>query len=379
MKRRQLVGALGLVSSAGCLRFATGGDGTETPTGTSTPFGEGSGVTAGAESTGTTEEGTVAPADVSYPLGLSEDGVEALLADAHLNELVGRSFQVAYTTADLTHGRIPMDRTVLVDNGSALAEMTYQGPVELYSSANGNFWREDLGDIVTYGQARGAFNLGQITLNLRLRHLINAGAWKPPTPEERDGRIVFRIQADGVDEPNGLKTEFQFSSLEAFVAEGLVDDEGIIRSLSAEYEGQDLTEDGGVVKWQFTYELGSIGEVAVSEPDWLATAEEEAPEVDAAITDDQQFIEMEFISGNPILPDTRVVLLDRESNRNLGVRDVEEAFEAGSTIYFWMQDDGLQWQRGSRPSDISPQLLDGRYGFWMLRGSLEYFGGIELG
>ena len=83
--------------------------------------------------------------------------------------------------------------------------------------------------------------------------------------------------------------------------------------------------------------------------------------------------------GNAIIPGTAVVLWDEATRRNWGWRENREPFEAGTTVYLWMEDDRLRWQRGSRPADAAPQPLDGSYGFWMHRGGAEYFGNIQLG
>lgn len=381
MNRRELLGTFALVGSAGCLRLATGGDSTDTPTAQPVPGTTSNGPATGQTATATAGEQTETAtpfADLDYPIGLSDEGVGPLLADAHLNELVGRSFEIEWSSVNRTRGRIAEQRRYRVDEGVALGSWSYQGPISLYASTAGGFWREDLGDVVTYGRDRNPFDLGHIVLNGRLRQVIRAGVWERPTVQSGDGGPVFHIRADGVDDPGPLNEEFEFSSMETFTAEGRVTEDGILRELVAEFEGRDRTDEDRLFRWRFTYELGSLDQVSVTEPDWFATAQEEAPAVSATITDDGQFVEMVHDGGNAILPDTNVVLYDRDNRQNWGYAENREPFEADTTVYLWMEDDRLRWQRGSRPTDASPQPLDRSLAFWMHRGGAEYFGAIEL-
>jgi MFS family permease len=87
-------------------------------------------------------------------------------------------------------------------------------------------------------------------------------------------------------------------------------------------------------QWQFTYEFGSHGDVSVSEPEWFSTAQAEAPDVSATITDHGQFIEMEHAGGNSILPGTDVVLFDRDAIRALVAFRFAFSFGKNSVIIF---------------------------------------------
>lgn len=88
--------------------------------------------------------------------------------------------------------------------------------------------------------------------------------------------------------------------------------------------------------------------------------------------------EFEPQGGNPVEPDTNVVIYGREGRGNWGSRDNQEPFEAGETVSLWMEDDRLRWNRGGRPSNANPQSLDRRLAFWMHRHGAEYFGNVEL-
>lgn len=388
MRRRGLMAALITGSLSGCLRLSSNGDADQSPTGetptgvTSTPSATNNDPTTPEteDPSPTPEQATDTPAgdgSISYPLGLSEDGVDSLLADAHLNELVGTAFDLNWSMANLTRGEILLKREYEVEDGSALGKWSFQGPIEMHSSAQGSFWREDLGDVVTYGQDRRAFDLAHITKNQRLRQLIRTGDWAAPTPEERDGETVFRIQADGVDEGKPLANEFEVESIESFGADGLVDENGVIRELTAEYEGQHLSKNR-LFKWRFSYGLGSLGQVSVPDPEWLSTAKNQAPDVSASITENDELLEFQHSGGNAILPETNVTLYDRDRRRNWGTGEIVDPLSAGTTVYFWMENDQLRWQRNERPTGVSAQPLDGRYGFWMHRAGAEYFGNIEL-
>lgn len=365
--RRQAVAVIGAAVGSGCLRFAGGNDDDPSPTVTpaaTSPTGQ--------PSPEPTTAGRDRDLSSRYPAGLSDDGVEAFLADTHTNALANRPFRTTWTEANVTLGRAYQQRDYRVQGGAAIGEWSHQGPITMYRSSDGGFWREDLGDRVTYGEHRAGFNLDDLTWNHQLRWLFLAGSWEEPTVEREGEPIRFGISATGTDEPAALLEEFEARSLETFEAQGIVDERGVVHSLSAEFQARSRDADR-LLTFRLRYSIDSIGQVEVTEPDWLSTAKDRAPDVTADIVDDGQYVEMIFESGNPILPRTNLTLYDQDRQRNAGVRDLENPLEAGQVYYLYLEDESLQVSRGGRPADASPAPLDGNYALWAHRNGAEYF------
>ena len=119
--------------------------------------------------------------------------------------------------------------------------------------------------------------------------------------------------------------------------------------------------------------------MSLSEPDWVDTARQRAPEVEARLADDGHFVEFQHTEGNAILPGTRAVLWDGTENRNLAGGVIDDPIESGTTLFLWPENGGLRWQRDGRPSAVDPQPPDGQYVLWMHRNGAEYFGTVSLG
>lgn len=369
MHRRRLLAAVGATGVAGCLRLA-GGDGTDTPGATD----DGAASSPDDASGGGTDQD--AEGEAELPTGLSEDGVSALLVDNHVNALADTTFRGVWQERNVTLSAVPVYRESRVGEAAALVEWLDGSDIEMYSTREGNYWRQPTGTGGTYGRNRGTFDFQRVARSRDLRKLVQAGDWNPPSTAASGSGVA--ITADGYDDVAPLEEEFEIERLESFSAEGRVREDGVITSLQVELEFVSRDDDR-LFAFEVRHEVSDVGGVSVTTPDWYETATEQAPEVDASITDDGQFVEMHHRGGNAILPGTNVVLYDRDPGRNWGSRENVDAFEPGTTLFLWMEGEELRWQRGRRPSVASPEPLDGRYGFWMHRSGAEYFGNVELG
>lgn len=368
MHRRRLlctVGSLGVAGLGGCLRL----NGGETTTATSTAR-----MTTADGDVGDADTTTAADEPASYPVGIDDDGVYALLVDNHVNTLVDATFTENWTSVNRTRGETTESMSVQVDDGHALMERGTGVDLQIYYHADGGFWREDLGSRETYGQDRRGYDVEWVTKSRDLRQLVVAGDWNAPT--WTGGR--YEITATGTQNPAGLEREYEATSIESFDATGFVTAEGILTELTVDFEFVHETEDR-LYAVRVEHRVTDIGLSSVSEPSWYGTATNRAPQVDVRVDDANEYVVFEHRGGNPIEPDTNVVLYDRENRRNWGYRDNRDPFEAGDVVYLWMdQNDQLQWRRGSRPTTASPQSLDRQLAFWMHRHGAEYFGNVEL-
>ncbi len=366
-----------LVGITGCLRLSDEGgstattrpptlDVTDTATRTATETAPDTATTAQSEE------------PLGKPWGLKDDGVESYLADGHGNELSGTSFTSSWRLTDITNGETREAKKAFVGEGGALERWQDGSAIDMYRTADGSFWRQDVGGTSTYGHQRYRLDRQQLSRSRQLRRLILAGQWEPPTETDRR---TFAIEANGVGETEELKRDWRFQAKEvvSFAASGEVRPDGIITAFTAELSL--LREDDGqdrLVKLRVDFRTTDVGSTDASNPDWYSTAVEQAPDVSARITDDGDFVEMVHGGGSSMLPGTDVVLYDRDGRGNWGYSQLREPVEAGTTLYLWMEDDEFRWNRGSKPADADPTPLDGRYGFWMHREGAEYFGNIEL-
>lgn len=377
MNRREALAALGVVGLAGCLRLQGGGGERPTTGRTTEPPANTRTLTAAKADT---DAGTATPGAGTYPTGLSEEGVSAFLFDTHERELARTSFSVDWTRIDLLEETVRRRQHYDVETGFALGTWTYDrgGPVTIFRSNEGGFWREELGDEYTYGEARHGYSIDKVLWRGWLEPVLGAGTWsEPSTVRERDP-ATWRVETTSFDETGAVPGHFR-GQLAGLSASMTVDERGIIHSLEAEFEATDTNVDR--VRQRLTFAVDAIGDVSVSEPSWLATAKERRPRVSAALTDDRNFVRFTLESGNALEPETVFTVYDELDRRNtIGYR-LRDPVEPDETVYLYKEQEGPfhgQLARGSRPSNAEPVTLSSEYHMWADRGVSEYFGTVDL-
>lgn len=385
MDRRQLLALLASTGTAGCLRMVGSGQsspnqgttvlvdgeaGETAPTATTTP--------AAAETS--PETGASPSSQQGYPAGLSDDGVSVVLFDSHKRELAQTSFHTTFTAINLQNNELKQQRDYEVDTGFALGSWLFDdgGPVTMFRSHEGGFWREDLGSKFTYGEARQGYSINRVTWGSWLEPVISAGQWGEPTTIQEGNPPLWQVETIGFAETGSVPGWFT-GTLEALSGSLTVGPRGIIYKLDAEFEASKLH--GGVAHFEIKYRVDSVGEVSVSQPSWLPTAKDRRPEVTAALTDDRKFVRWTLESGNPIEPNTRCSIHDNNARAGAINYFLRDPIEPGETVYFYKEQEELhagQIARGSRPSDASPVTLDSEYHTWADRNGTEYFGTIQL-
>lgn len=374
MNRRRILCALVPLSGAGCLRLSGGQNDTSTEEQTRST--SKAAMTTQASTRTETEDSTDTETDLEYPPGLGPDTVYDYLPDTHVGALSLTSFTEVWKSTNVTRSHMRMHRTSHVDDGSALIQWNDGSGIEKYSTRSDQYWRQSLGNGATYGKDRGRFRFRKHSRTDKLRRFIRAGSWNPPTVDESTN--TFEITADGYDDVEGLKQSWwRVEEMKSFSAEGNVNESGVITRLHVEFEFVPEHVDR-VYEAHVRHRVKNIGEVTVTEPDWYETAEQRAPDVTARITDDQQFIEMRHRGGNPIVQGTANAISKRGMYDDWEWGHNDEPIEAGTTLYFWIEDGKPQWKRGSRPHYADPVTLDGQYEFKMMRNGAHYFR-IKLG
>lgn len=349
MQRRHVLGILGTALSGGCLRL---------------------------EGSETTPASNTHPA---YPTGLSDDGVSALLYGSHNRALDERNFHTEFTEIDLQDSNIKQQRSYDVDSPFAIGRWAYDqgGEVTMFRSSDGGLWRENLGNRFTYGEAREGYSAEQLTWRSWIQPTLRSGVWDSPEEIREDGEPLWEIETTGYE--TGSVPGYYRGQLEGLSASVTVGPQGIIRSVTAEFEG--VRPDIERYNVRFEYSVDLTSRVSVSEPDWVVRAKERRPRVNAVLTDDRHFVRFTLDSGNQIEPESYITVHDETTNLGAITYVLDDPIETGETVFLYKQEtEGPhqgQLARGSRPKNASPLALENEYHIWAAR-SVEYFGTVGL-
>lgn len=374
MNRRALLGFLGMAGTGGCLRL-TGAEATTSSTATTaTP----TAATRTTEASTTETEATAAAP--SLPSGLSEDGVSDYLFDFHLRELGQRSFATNWTLLNRREEQVKQRREYRVGDAGAVGSWTFDqgGPVSMFRTTDGGFWREDLGDDYTYGETRQGYDMERLTLASWVRAFVRGGAWSAPSLVRRESPARWEAELTGAEDDAAVPGWFS-GTVESLSGTMVVDERGFIRSLDGE-----MTASGtnvGRVEYGVRYAVDSVDEVTVSEPAWVSTAKDRRPRVSMAVTDDERAVRLTHESGVPIEANTNLVIYDDAARRNEISYRLREPIQSGETVYLYTEQGGGfngQLSRGSAPTSSNAIRLDSEYHAWADRSSAEYFGTVSL-
>ncbi|NHN41920.1 hypothetical protein G9C85_09800 [Halorubellus sp. JP-L1] len=375
-QRRTLLSAVGaLAGTAGCLRLS--GEETAT-TGDGMAGSDAAGAsTAATDETGTaTGDGAATASEPSFPPYVSEDGTRDGLADVHRSVLWRTSYELDFRIVDLNEGRVQHAWRTRHEDGRAAKSLQDGSRLHaFYDDADeGPYWRQDVGDGYTYGQARvHAMTQEKLLTETRwVEGFLKAGDWSSAELRE-DG--LARVTAPGVEWPKSLPNWFPVREVREFEGELLVRESGTVAALTVEFEFEtNRVED--VQRRRVELRTRDLGAVSVPTPDWLGTARERAPTASVSLAEDASAIVVEQTDGNPMRPGTKVVLYDRRNRRNAGTTELDDPVEPGGRLYlsFDGDGDGARLTRDPPTADDVAHPIEGEYDLWCRRGPFEYFG-----
>ncbi|WP_439026650.1 hypothetical protein [Haloarchaeobius sp. DT45] len=382
MRRRRALSLLGgaLFSISGCLRLDQGG---ATATRTDTPGSRSATATATGTrmetaTAGTTSETTAEPVEPSYPMGLSEDGATSVLFTSHVRTLLQTSFRASWTKLDVTDTEIMWQKEYEVDTGSAVGRWTRRGgggDVTIFRDGSEAFWREDLGDRVTYGEDGEGFDIATVTWAVEIRGLLDVFSWGTPELVQRSPG-VWRIEATGFEDGAVSPGHFDGPLVGLDAAQLEVTEDGVIRSAEATYQVRP-PDSGDTRRFASEYTVDSVGDGSVTDPPWLADAKEDAPVLSASLTDDRRFCRIEIASGNRIEGGSRLKLSDMEGPGRTVV-PLERPVEPGVPVYIYKDEERFSGfvaggiARGSVPSGVSPEPFESTYEVSAVRKTTTY-------
>lgn len=299
------------------------------------------------------ETQTPAPA---YPPGLGSNGPSEFLLDNHLNNLLTTSFTMTNTRENITESNIMDDTEVRYQSGRALQFERARRPyVDKFIVPNESriTWRTEIdreqayGDVYRSGQSRvrELIEAGKDRFSL-LYWAVQGGSYEEPIWDPDDE--VFRITANALEDADLVRSVFRTDSIEQFTASGTVSPEGIVRSLEVDV---DIIRDGTLVNVNTEYRISDIGETSVT-ANWVSIARNEAPEIEASVEDNRQYLVMENIGAQPTIPKTVLYLKDQS-------KSLDTQIPTGSSLYAAIdQNSNLRVEIGSRPDVTDPVSLD---------------------
>ncbi|WP_435319510.1 DUF7537 family lipoprotein [Haloarchaeobius sp. TZWSO28] len=346
-------GCLRLTEAEATARPATSAPGTTTTsTRTGTETATQTETTAGETET-TARETETGSGEVTYPPGVSEDGVDERLVMNHRQKVLGSSRTVE--TEYMGFER----RTARFDDGRIHVIGSRAG--ETYVEDGQSFQRISLGGQTVYGyrsSTRREYRPEALSGEGVLTGLIRGGDFAPTGTQSTNGETLIVIEADEIENQQALQeeryidryfreSEFPLTSLSAT---GLVTQEGIIREMDAYLGG---SGDSGPFRVRTT----DIGSTTVSTPSWKSTAKEREARFDAKIVEDGSFIEVTQTGGQSIGADFDVEFeIDAYDSQNYFNGQFTGSTSSGTSFYLYKTDDDwygtkkLGIAKGAKPS-----------------------------
>ncbi|MCT9096741.1 hypothetical protein [Haloarchaeobius sp. HME9146] len=376
MHRRELLAALGLVGVSGCLRLDSASPQTARTTSTEPDPTETVSTQTATDTQTNTETTSAGPAP--YPTGLDEEGPNLFLLPSHTQALRQTSFRVAEKKRNLSKTEVYRDREYRSEGGEILGSLLGRdgSRVDIFRTSEDAYWRENLGGSYTYGNDKHRNNKRyEWTLWIReLSAFLKAGNWGSPEVVQEGPTTIWRVQADSLDEEGVVDPGTGGTITDVASGELTVDEDGIIRSLTARI-AEDL-RDGGEQVLEATYTVDSLGSVSVSPPSWVATASEQAPTLSVSVTDDDSFVKLRIESGRAIAAGSVFQVFDRAKDGGVIDYRLEEPLEPGTTAYLYRGGDSFA--RGSPPAEEPTETLTNSYDVWARRRGLHYFKTYEV-
>ncbi|MCT9097001.1 hypothetical protein [Haloarchaeobius sp. HME9146] len=322
------------------------------------------------------EQTTDQPDEPEFPMGLSENGATQLLYSAHVQALLQTSFHVEWSKLDLTNSELRWQKEYQADVGQALGSWTRQngGPVRIFRQGSEAYWREELGDRTTYGKDNEGFQIGKVAWSVEIQKLLEAFSWGAPELVS-ESPAVWQIEATGIETPSAVPGHMEGEVLDLTAGAMTVTAGGVIRTSEATYKVRRL--DGQELRVSSQYTVDSLGEVTVDAPSWLPTARENAPTIEASLTDDRRFVRFEVVAGNRLEPGSRITVF-ADDQQTKTVVPLEQALEPGVVAYLYRDGEmatGVargRIERGSVPSDVSPAPFEKSYNVTAFRTTNNY-------
>lgn len=219
--------------------------------------------------------------DLSFPDGVSEEGVEnrSALLDAHARALADRSatVDISFTLSVNGTGQ-DVDVSAKVVPGSDRGWLRVdlaEGSAEYYTEAGTTYGKVTTESGTTYGTTEAVSAVPETPrfgADRRIADALAAANWTADGVVVRDGTRLVRLVATDVSLPSGVDVEGGNVTATS-TGTMLVDESGVVREIAVRTRVETATE---TVVYGIEVRLSAIGETTVEAPDWLEKAKENA-------------------------------------------------------------------------------------------------------
>lgn len=392
VRRRRLIQASGgvLFGMAGCLRLSQGDEGDSSTTRAPPTERQSTSVSPATETTSPedqTETTPVSPEDVPYPTGLSEDGVDEFLYATHTRALRGTSFRAKWTKLDKTNSRFLRDKEYRAEFGTALGSWVRigGGKVDIYRADNEAFWRENLGDRYTYGHEQDGYDLHWIAWGEEIEPFLAVGDWSAPEIIDESRPVVWEVTTSSPTSETPVPGYQEGGTLLSISSASMtIDENGIIRSLDAQYRIDNPGPETEEIAFESIFTLDGLGDdISIDEPSWVATAKNQIPRVSASLSADRKFVRFVIESDDRIEAGSSVAIRERGRDDNRFYVDLTEPIEPGVPVYMYKTNDDSRvvpgaLSRGEPPADASPVALSESYEIFARRRTTTIFSPVDV-
>jgi hypothetical protein len=375
---------------AGCLRLSQGDEGGTSTTQAPPTEDESRSVPTATEATSPeqeTETTPVPPADVPYPTGLSEDGVDEFLYATHTRALRGTSFRTEWTKLDKTNSRFLRDKEYRAEFGEALGSWVRigGGDVDIYRGDNGAFWRENLGDRYTYGHEQDGYDLHWIAWGEEIEPFLAVGDWSAPEIIDENRPVVWEVTTDSTTSETPVPGYNEGGTLLSISSASMtIDENGMVRSLNAQYRIDNPGPEKEEIALESNFAIDGLGiDISVDEPSWVATARNQIPSVSASLSADRKFVRFVIESNDRLEAGSSVAVREVGSDNRRFYVDLTEPIEPGVPVYMYRTEDGPRsvpggLSRDDPPTAVSPLTLSESYEIFARRRTTTVFSPVDV-
>lgn len=380
MKRRRALAILGVVGGSGCLRLTGSSEPSTAETATTAPPST-TANTATTTTVPTTSTETQTRGELTYPSGLTADGVGEYFPEFHQSTLQSRSFTAEWSKLDRDNSEFKWRKRYEADVGHAVGRATKRamgGPADVYRTrADGGFWREKVGSEYTYGRDNEGMEMSEVAWGDEIVPLVRAGEWSAPERVNDARPAVWEVTADSVDGTPPAPGYYDGVTL-SISGSMRIDERGFIRNVEAAYRIRKSDDRGGDTR-NFTtiFTVDAVGETSVSEPSWVAEARQQRPRMSAELLDDGKYLRLRHEGGSAIRSNTVLSVYDDAVDASYGL-ELDSPIRPNETVYLYPTDQtstfpSMGLSRGTRPGTAPSLAFEDPADTWARRATLQYY------
>lgn len=297
--------------------------------------------------------------DVDAP-GVSSDGVddiEALLSSHH-EQLSHAQFttdlEMKYTTeTDGEIHQVNRTQTGQFDSGTALVFENFDGMELEYwlDHEEDEMWTKTVqGGDESYRYDSSAQDSVWTNEDL-LRPGLNAFNFEYVGTSDELDEPLYVFESTEVSDASALEQGLRVQGVEDAEMKFAVNQDGVVHAVS-------LSVNTSQSDQEFSVTYGNFGDTTVEEPDWLATAHEEAYIVDLSKSDDNSYLVFNYKQGDVLSPDAVELML--AGGANSGTVSTNVTLQPENTYYISINNESVTVHE-EEPVGVESDLTEHTY------------------